>query len=1038
MAKSSTFNISVKLLTQHFNKGIKDIQRQIRGVGSFIKGAFALGSITAFGKQMMQTAMEFEDAMAKVRAVSNASDRELEMMTDEAKKLGETTRYTALEAAGALENLTRNGMTASQATQALGDTLKFAQANAISLSESADIVSNTLNMFGLKAAEATKVTDILSAAASNSATNVSLLYEALVNAAPIANTLGIGIEETTAALAAFAQRGVKGANAGTALRSALSTMIDPKIVAKMNALGVDIDENVIKTEGLIGATKRLKDANLTGSQIMETFGRKSGQAIMQIVGAYDELEMQMQIAQNSAGTTARMFEQGVGNTRKAIDTLKSTYESFLESLGNKTSGVVNGAIGYLTDLIKNFKSVGGTIANLANVVIPLFTKMVVSSMTTFKTMMAQGAAAATAFKAAIGGWVTIIATAVTWFGTYLYTSLTKVNRELKIHEDELAEARKEAETLGTKVHGLIGKLGPGTDKETLAGVVKELNELFPEFKGLITETAIEAGKTGNYEKLKGLLTEILNLENALREKKILDDIAEDYTQKISQNLQRLGKSSADVTSEHKLYAAVQERLGKVSQKEYDAVFDSLAYYIRSNIEQGNPVEKAIADVADYLRKKEIYVADKIVEDVVKSQYAGKAAEGLRKTVDLQKNATAIATETQEKLDKAEKLRLAKIRAAELDIPFDDNTTLEELEKQIEEAEKKLKKTANNLGSDADDLDDETKKIAKIEEEYQRTIENAFDDLENGYMDFSTYLDKCAQAAKTAYEKFRDIKGRGVENPYKEERTKYANAIEKNNKPAPEPLNNRVVNTKPDGLVGTNRQGPQESIDLTFLANIGLIKDWGDEFSNSIEAADTLAYSLQGLENAWDTLGNSSSTAIEKFSASIQVMKNIAAMTQGLVQILDILGVKELWEARIHEWATKKKLTDDSKSVIGSVAKAVVGAIASVVEIPVVGPILAVAAAAGILGLIAATVPKFASGGIISGGSAHGDRNIARVNSGEMILNKGQQRRLLDIANGASTGSGVGQVEFYISGKNLKGVLRNVDAANSRISGAAGL
>ena len=63
MAKSSTFNISVKLLTQQFNKGIKDIQRQIRGVGNFIKGAFALGSITAFGKQMIQTAMEFEDAM---------------------------------------------------------------------------------------------------------------------------------------------------------------------------------------------------------------------------------------------------------------------------------------------------------------------------------------------------------------------------------------------------------------------------------------------------------------------------------------------------------------------------------------------------------------------------------------------------------------------------------------------------------------------------------------------------------------------------------------------------------------------------------------------------------------------------------------------------------------------------------------------------------------------------------------------------------------------------------------------------------------
>lgn len=1038
MAKSSTFNISVKLLTQQFNKGIKDIQRQIRGVGSFIKGAFALGSITAFGKQMIQTAMEFEDAMAKVRAVSNASDRELKMMTDEAKKLGETTRYTAIEAAGALENLTRNGMSASQATQALGGTLKLAQANSIGLAEAADIVSNTLNMFNLKAMETSRVNDVLSATSANSATNISLLYEALVNAAPAANVLGIGIEETAAAIGALAQKGVKGANAGTALRMALTKMVDPKIVAKMNSMGVAIDEQVIKQEGLLGVVKRLKDANLDLGQAVEIFSQRGAVGIQQLIGAYDDLELMLQITRNSAGTTDRMFQQGVGTTRAAIDTLKSTYESFLRTLGEKTSGIVNGVIKYLTELIKNFKSVGGTIANLANVVIPLFTKMVVSSMTTFKTMMAQGAAAATAFKVAIGGWVTILVTAVTWLGTYLYTSLTKVNRELKIHEDELAEARKEAETLGTKVHGLIGKLGPGTDKETLAGVVKELNELFPEFKELITSTAAKAGETDNYIKLQEILEDILNLENAIREKKVLDDIANDYTNKISENLQRLGKSSAAITSEHKLYDAIKKKIDTGDTRSISMIYDSVAYIIRHNIEQGNPVEKAIAEVGDYLKKKGIEVSDTIVADVVKSQYAGKAAENLKKTVDLANQANTEYTNTQKKLDKEEQLRLAKIRAAELKIPFDDTTTLEALQEEIEKAEKKLKTSANNVSSSTDDLDDETKKIAKIEKEYQQTIENAFDDLENGYIDFSTYLDKCAQAAKTAYEKFRDIKGRGVENPYKEERAKYANAIERNNRPAPEPLNNRVVNTKSnEGLRGLDR-APQKEVDLSFLANVQVLRDWGDEFSNSIEAADTLAYSLQGLENAWDTLGNSSSTAIEKFSASIQVMKNIASMTQGLVQILDILGVKELWEARIHEWATKKKLTDDSKSVIGSIAKAVVGAIASVVEIPVVGPILAVAAAAGILGLIAATVPKFASGGIISGGSAHGDRNIARVNSGEMILNKGQQRRLLDIANGASTGGGVGQVEFYISGKNLKGVLRNVDAANSRISGAAGL
>ena len=156
-------------------------------------------------------------------------------------------------------------------------------------------------------------------------------------------------------------------------------------------------------------------------------------------------------------------------------------------------------------------------------------------------------------------------------------------------------------------------------------------------------------------------------------------------------------------------------------------------------------------------------------------------------------------------------------------------------------------------------------------------------------------------------------------------------------------------------------------------------------------------------------------------------------------MFDLLGVKEMVAAKINDIATRKKLSNDKKSILGDTAAAVVGAIKSVVSIPYIGPLLAVGAVAGILGLIAASAPKFASGGIITGGSNHGDRNIARVNSGEMIINKQQQRRLFDIANGAKTGSSQPiKIELVARGKNLEGVMRNVTAANARIAGAKGL
>lgn len=348
MAKSN-FNISLKLLTDNFNKGIRSVQKQLQGFGRFVKGAFALGSITAFGRQMVNVGKDFEDAMARVKAVSNASQKDFQAMQKEAQRLGETTKYTASEAAAALENLTRNGMSARQATESLSGVLQLAGANAIGLAEAADIVTNTMNMFGLSTKDVTKINDILSVTAATTATNISLLYEALVNAAPAAHTLGFSLEETSAAIGALAQRGVKGADAGTQLRMALTKMADPKIIAKMQEMGVAIDAETMKSDGLLGTIKKLKDAHLDLTDLVSIFSQRGAVGMQQLINSYDDFALELEITQAAEGTTQRMFQQGIGTTKKAIDTLKSTYEGFLISLSQKTSGVVNGVIRLLTN-----------------------------------------------------------------------------------------------------------------------------------------------------------------------------------------------------------------------------------------------------------------------------------------------------------------------------------------------------------------------------------------------------------------------------------------------------------------------------------------------------------------------------------------------------------------------------------------------------------------------------------------------------------------------------------------------------------------
>lgn len=531
-----TLKALIALETKQFQQGLNKIKRQLNGFGNFLKSAFAVGSITAFGKQVVQVSKDFEDSIARVKAITNATQDEFNNMRKAALKMGETTRYTASEAAAALENLTRNGMTASQATKALSGVMQLAQANAIGLAEAADIVTNTLNMFGLSVENTSRVNDVLSSTAGNAATNITELYEALVNAAPAARVLNFDIEEVSAAIGALAQAGVKGSDAGTQLRMSLTKMADPKIIAKMQEMGVQIDEQSMKEEGLLKTVQKLRDAHLDLTDLVKIFSQRGAVGMQQLINSYEDFNKLLDVTKNSAGTTARMFEQGVGTTRKELDTLKSMWEGLMLSIGSKTSGVINGAVKLLQNLINNFKSVTGTLMNIASVVVPLLVRKVMVLGRTAGTTLAAIKTGVAGLKAAMGGWVTIIATLVTWVGTALYGAWAKVNQPIKDAKKNLGEVVESSRKLRTEASNLIDKLGPETDDMTLAGVIKRLCELYPEFNDQIQNSYRLAGQTGNWEALRRVLQDIVDLQEQVSLKQALGERYDAETVKLAERM----------------------------------------------------------------------------------------------------------------------------------------------------------------------------------------------------------------------------------------------------------------------------------------------------------------------------------------------------------------------------------------------------------------------------------------------------------------------------------------------------------------------
>jgi len=346
---SGSANISFTIaaidqFSQQFDNLDRQIDRAYKSAGTLGKGMMAAGAAVGVGLgAAVKTAADFEQQMSKVQAISGATGKDFERLKETAKKLGAETSFSAKQAGEGMQYLALAGWKANDIIAAMPGMLDLAAAGAMDLGRAADITSDTMQAFGMKASEATHAADVFAYAQANANTDVEQLGEAMKYAAPMAHTYGWSLEQTAAGMMVLANSGIKGSLAGQAFASSLGRLAAPtkrmkKVLAATNMEFFDANEKMKPLPDVVAELERAT-AKMTDKQRAATlstlFGAEAFKHWAVLLDAGSEsLRGMTTNLENADGTAQKMAKTMLDNLNGQLIILTSAIEGAAISIGN--------------------------------------------------------------------------------------------------------------------------------------------------------------------------------------------------------------------------------------------------------------------------------------------------------------------------------------------------------------------------------------------------------------------------------------------------------------------------------------------------------------------------------------------------------------------------------------------------------------------------------------------------------------------------------------------------------------------------------
>ena len=433
-----TENELKRLETEAKNAGsalqkIGDAGEVLQNVGGKISGAGEkllpiTAGVTALGTAAVKTASDFDSAMSKVAAVSGATGNDLQALRDKAREMGSKTKFSASEAAEAMNYMAMAGWKTNDMLSGIDGIMNLAAASGEDLATTSDIVTDALTAFGLTASDSGHFADVLAAASSNANTNVSMLGESFKYCAPIAGALGFSCEDTAEALGLMANAGIKSTQSGTSMRS-IMTALSGEVKFCSESFG----EMEIATSNSDGSMRSLSDiladCRVAFDQMSESekasaaetlVGKNAMSGFLALMNAAPaDIDKLSGAIANCDGTSLSMAETMQDNLAGQLTILKSQLEELAISFGEILMPVIREMIAKIQGFVDKLNALDPAtkqtilkIGLMAAALGPLLivvgkTISSIGSMMTFvskiPTMIAGAKTAFSTLGAAIGG-----------------------------------------------------------------------------------------------------------------------------------------------------------------------------------------------------------------------------------------------------------------------------------------------------------------------------------------------------------------------------------------------------------------------------------------------------------------------------------------------------------------------------------------------------------------------------------------------------------------------------------------------------------